>query len=57
MSSLIQSKKGLEMTNVKLSNPKFIEKAPLEIIELEKKKLEDFGFKWELWTKAYLMYE
>jgi valyl-tRNA synthetase len=56
MNSLIQSKRGLEMTNNKLSNPKFIEKAPSDIIELEKRKLEDFGFKWELWTKAYLLY-
>jgi len=57
MTSLIQSKKGLDMTNGKLSNTKFIENAPDSVINLEKKKLEDFGFKWELWTKAYLLYE
>jgi hypothetical protein len=57
MTSLIQSKKGLEITNGKLSNIKFMENAPDSIILLEKKKLEDFGFKWELWTKAYLLFE
>ena len=57
LTSLSQAKKGIEMTFAKLNNPKFIENAPTDIIELEKKKLDDFGFKWELWTKAYFLYE
>lgn len=57
LTSLTQSKKGLEITKNKLSNTKFIENALESVIVMEKKKLEDFEFKWELWTKAYLLYE
>jgi Valyl tRNA synthetase tRNA binding arm len=57
LTSLIGSKKGISISKGKLENSSFMEKAPQEIIDLEKKKLEDFGFKWELWTKAYLMYD
>jgi len=57
LTSLSSSKKGFEMTKGKLGNQKFLEKAPEEIILMEKQKMEDFGFRWELWTKAFLIYE
>lgn len=56
MMSLIQSKRGHDQTMGKLGNQKFLEKAPEEIILMEKQKLEDFGFRWELWTKSFLIY-
>ena len=57
LTNLIQSKKGLDMTNGKLGSPKFLEKADPEIIKIENIKKQDFEFKWELWTKAYILYE
>jgi hypothetical protein len=57
LNNIQSSKKGLEITKTKLSNPKFIEKAPEEILNIERKKEIDFGYKWELWTKAFLLYE
>ena len=57
LTSLIQSGKGLEITKSKLSNIKFIENALESVIAMEKKKFQDFEFKWELWTKAYLLYD
>jgi hypothetical protein len=57
LTNIIQSKKGLEMTNGKLGSSKFLEKADSEIIKIERIKKGDFEFKWELWTKAYLLYE
>lgn len=57
LSNLESSKKGFGITKFKLDNPKFVEKAPPEIIDSERKKLEDFGYRWELWTISYLMYD
>lgn len=57
LEQLASAKKGYEVSQRKLSNAAFVNKAPVDIVNLEKNKLEDFGFKWELWTKAYLIYE
>jgi valyl-tRNA synthetase len=51
------AKKGVEVSQKKLSNTAFVDKAPIEIVNLEKKKLEDFSFKWQLWTKAFILFE
>lgn len=56
LANLGSSKKGFTISQGKLSSKAFIEKAPVDIIELENRKLQDFGFKWELWTKAFLLY-
>ena len=57
MEQLTIAKKGYEVSEKKLSNKAFVDKAPVDIVQLEQRKLEDFGFKWELWTKAFLIYE
>lgn len=57
LESLVSSKKGCEVSTKKLSNQAFVEKAPKEIIDLETKKLEDFGYKWKLWSEAFLRFE
>jgi valyl-tRNA synthetase len=56
LEQLVSAKKGYEVSQKKLSNTAFVDKAPTDIVNLERNKLEDFGFKWELWTKAYLIY-
>jgi hypothetical protein len=57
LEQLTIAKKGYEVSEKKLSNKAFVDKAPADIVQLEQRKLEDFGFKWELWTKAFLIYE
>ncbi len=57
LSNILLSKKGLEITNNKLSNIKFIENASKDIINNEKLKQIDFNMRWMLWSKAYLLYD
>ena len=57
LANLTSAKKGHTISEGKLSSKAFVEKAPNDIIELENRKLQDFGFKWELWTKAFFLYD
>ena len=56
LNNIIMSSKGLEITKTKLANSRFMENASYDIIRNEQIKHEDFEMRWELWTKAYLLF-
>ncbi len=57
LNNMISAKKGIENTNNKLGNEKFMKNASEEVINNEKNKQIDFNMKWYLCTKSYLLYE